>query len=72
VKALNQLGVRNPVRIFHGADDQISEPEQTRRLHRVLHRSIVHLVPNAGHMVTYADSAGVAQAAAVLGGVASP
>lgn len=50
------------VRIFHGAEDQVIEPNQARDLHRALHRSELHLVPNAGHMVTYADTAAIAQA----------
>src|SRR4051795_8768628 len=44
-----------PVRIFHGTGDQVIEPEQARRLHRLLSSSDLHLVEDAGHMVTYAD-----------------
>jgi pimeloyl-ACP methyl ester carboxylesterase len=54
--------IRCPVHIFHGTGDQIIEPEQARRLHRVLGRSDLHLMPDAGHMVTYADSTAIAQA----------
>ncbi|ANW02647.1 alpha/beta fold hydrolase [Bradyrhizobium icense] len=54
--------IRCPVHIFHGTGDQIIEPEQARRLHKVLGRSDLHLMPDAGHMVTYADSTSIAQA----------
>jgi len=47
--------IRCPIYIFHGAEDQLIEPEQARRLHKVLGRSNLHLVNDAGHMVTYAD-----------------
>jgi len=47
--------IRCPVHIFHGTGDQLIEPEQARRLHQVVGRSDLHLVDNAGHMVTYAD-----------------
>jgi pimeloyl-ACP methyl ester carboxylesterase len=47
--------IRCPVHIFHGTGDQLIEPEQARRLHRVVGRSDLHLVNDAGHMVTYAD-----------------
>jgi pimeloyl-ACP methyl ester carboxylesterase len=55
--------IRCPVHIFHGAGDQVSEPEQARRLHRVLSRSELHLLEDAGHMVTYADAAAITKAA---------
>jgi pimeloyl-ACP methyl ester carboxylesterase len=51
-----------PVRIFHGTEDQVIESKQSRDLHQALHRSDLHLVPNAGHMVTYADPAAIAGA----------
>lgn len=54
--------IRCPVHIFHGAQDQIIEAEQARRLHKVLGRSELHLVRDFGHMVTYADSTAMAQA----------
>jgi pimeloyl-ACP methyl ester carboxylesterase len=54
--------VRCPIHIFHGTGDQIIEPEQARRLHEVLGRSDLHLVRDAGHMVTYVDSATIVQA----------
>jgi pimeloyl-ACP methyl ester carboxylesterase len=47
--------IRCPVHIFHGTGDQLIEPEQARRLHQVVGRSDLHLVNDAGHMVTYAD-----------------
>jgi pimeloyl-ACP methyl ester carboxylesterase len=51
-----------PVHIFHGTGDQLIEPEQARRLHKVLGRSHLHVVNDAGHMVTYADGGTIAQA----------
>jgi pimeloyl-ACP methyl ester carboxylesterase len=59
--------IRCPVRIFHGTGDQISEPEQARRLHQVLSRSDLQLVQDAGHMVTYADGAAIALAVDTVG-----
>lgn len=50
------------VQIFHGAEDQVIEREQARDLHQALPRSDLHLVPNAGHMVTYADPAAIVEA----------
>jgi len=47
--------IRCPVHILHGTGDQLIEPEQARRLHQVVGRSDLHLVNDAGHMVTYAD-----------------
>jgi pimeloyl-ACP methyl ester carboxylesterase len=62
--------LRCPVRIFHGTQDQVIEAEQARRLQRVLPHSLLHLVENAGHMVTYADTEAIAQAVANLNGAA--
>ena len=53
--------IQCPVHIFHGTGDQLIEPEQARRLHQVLGRSDLHLVNEAGHMVTYADGGIIAQ-----------
>jgi pimeloyl-ACP methyl ester carboxylesterase len=53
--------IRCPVHIFHGTEDQLIEPEQARRLHLLLSRSDLHLVTDAGHMVTYADEGSIAQ-----------
>lgn len=50
------------VKIFHGAEDQVIEQKQARDLHQALPRSDLHLVPNAGHMVTHADPAAIAEA----------
>ena len=44
-----------PVRIVHGDEDHFIECEQSRHLHEALPRSTLHFVPNAGHMVHYAD-----------------
>ena len=54
--------IRCPIYIFHGTEDRLIEPEQARRLHQVLSHSDLHLVNEAGHMVTYADTATIAQA----------
>ena len=62
--------VQCPVHIFHGTGDQIIEPEQARCLQEVLSRSDLHLVQNAGHMVTYADRATIALAVDSLAGAA--
>jgi pimeloyl-ACP methyl ester carboxylesterase len=58
--------IRCPVRIFHGTGDEVSEPEQARRLHSVLSRSDLRLLDGAGHMATYADVAAIAIAAGTL------
>jgi pimeloyl-ACP methyl ester carboxylesterase len=61
--------VRCPACIFHVTADQISEADQARNLHGALHRSDLHLVPNAGHMVIYADTADIAEAVGTVGGL---
>jgi pimeloyl-ACP methyl ester carboxylesterase len=53
--------IRCPVHIVHGTGDQLIEPEQARRLHQLLGRSDLHLVNDAGHMVTYADGDTISQ-----------
>jgi pimeloyl-ACP methyl ester carboxylesterase len=58
--------IRCPVRIVHGEGDRLIEADQSRRLHNVLPRSVLQLVEDAGHMVTYADSQGIADAVAAL------
>jgi pimeloyl-ACP methyl ester carboxylesterase len=47
------------------------EPEQARYLHRVLRGSVLHLVEDAGHMVTYADGAAIAEAVDTVVGASS-
>jgi pimeloyl-ACP methyl ester carboxylesterase len=64
--------VQCPVRIFHGTGDQVSEYDQARRLDQALRRSSLYLLPDTGHMVTYADTAGLTHAVATLTGVAPP
>jgi pimeloyl-ACP methyl ester carboxylesterase len=49
--------------------DQISGPDQARNLHRALDRSDLHLVQNAGHIVTYADTADIAEAVETVRGL---
>jgi pimeloyl-ACP methyl ester carboxylesterase len=63
--------IQCPVHIFHAAGDQIIEPEQARYLHRALPISVLHLVEDAGHMVTYADGAAIAQAVDTVAGASS-
>jgi pimeloyl-ACP methyl ester carboxylesterase len=53
--------IRCPVHIFHGTGDRLIETEQARRLHQLLGRAELHLVTDAGHMVTYADGGTIAQ-----------
>jgi pimeloyl-ACP methyl ester carboxylesterase len=63
--------IQCPVHIFHGAGDQIIEPEQARYLHRAVPSSVLHLVQDAGHMVTYADGVAIAQAIDTIAGARS-
>jgi pimeloyl-ACP methyl ester carboxylesterase len=53
-----------PVRIFHGMEDRVIEPEQSQRLHEALGHSVLRLVQDSGHMVTYAEPQGIGQAVA--------
>jgi pimeloyl-ACP methyl ester carboxylesterase len=55
-----------PVRIVHGKEDRLIEADQSRRLHEALPHSLLHLVEDAGHMVTYADTPEIADAVAAL------
>ena len=54
--------IKCPVQLIHGDADQLIENEQTVRLHRVLARSDMRLVPQAGHMVHYADPEAISRA----------
>jgi pimeloyl-ACP methyl ester carboxylesterase len=63
---LQYQGIRCPVRILHGKGDRLIEADQSRRLHEALPRSLLHLVEDAGHMVTYADAPEIADAVAAL------
>ena len=63
--------IRCPVRILHGRADQLIEPEQARYLHRALRGSVLHLVEDAGHMVTYADGAAIAEAVDAIAGTSN-
>src|SRR4051812_16212150 len=58
--------LRCPVRIVHGANDQLIEPEQAQRLHQVLGHSVLHLVKEAGHMVTYTSDARIGDTFAAI------
>jgi pimeloyl-ACP methyl ester carboxylesterase len=46
--------------------DRLIEPDQSRRLHEALPRSLLYLAEDVGHMVTYADTSGIADAVAAL------
>jgi pimeloyl-ACP methyl ester carboxylesterase len=54
--------IKSPVRLFHGDHDRFIEREQSRRLHLVTPRSVLHFVQDAGHMVHYVDPAAIANA----------
>jgi pimeloyl-ACP methyl ester carboxylesterase len=58
--------IKCPVRIFHGTEDQVIEPAHSQRLHDVLEDSVLRLVQDSGHMVTYAEPHGIDQAIAAL------
>jgi pimeloyl-ACP methyl ester carboxylesterase len=55
-----------PVRIFHGMEDHVIEQTQSRRLHDAIRGSVLRLVEETGHMVTYAEPHGIAEAVAAL------
>lgn len=60
--------IRCPVSICHGTEDAIIEPQQARDLQRALEgRTDLYLIENAGHMVTHADPATIAQAIRSMG-----
>jgi pimeloyl-ACP methyl ester carboxylesterase len=59
---LRYQSIRCSVSIFHGTGDQVIESEQAERLHGALSRSKLHLVEDAGHMVTYADVPAISDA----------
>ncbi|MGV7219604.1 alpha/beta fold hydrolase [Bradyrhizobium sp. UFLA05-112] len=63
---LQYRGIRCPVRIVHGKGDRLIEADQSRRLHEALPRSLLHLVEDAGHMATYANTPEIADAVAAL------
>src|SRR4051812_46426991 len=69
---LQYQDIRCPVRIVHGTGDRLIEADQSRRLHEALPRSLLHLVEDAGHMVTYADMPGIADAMTALAPLAPP
>src|SRR3954470_12684839 len=58
--------LRCPLHIVHGADDQLIEPEQAQRLHQMLGHSVLHLVKEAGHMVTYTSDARIGDTVAAI------
>jgi pimeloyl-ACP methyl ester carboxylesterase len=55
-----------PVHIFHGRDDQVIEPEQSRRLHKAIGQSVLHIINDGGHMITHAEPHGLAQVVTAL------
>jgi pimeloyl-ACP methyl ester carboxylesterase len=59
-----QAGYRNikcPVQLIHGDSDEVIEKEQTLRMHRVLGRSELRVIPQAGHMVHHVDPEAVSR-----------
>jgi hypothetical protein len=56
-----------PSKYLPRIEDRVIELKQARDLHGAPSRSDLHLVPNAGHMVTYAATATIAQAISSLG-----
>ena len=50
-----------PVHILHGRDDQVIEPEQSRRLHKAIGQSVLQIINEGGHMITHAEPHGIAQ-----------
>ncbi len=58
--------IQCPVRIVHGKGDRLIEADQSRRLHEALPGSLIHLVEDAGHMVTYQDTSRIADAVTAL------
>lgn len=63
---LQYQGIQCPVRIVHGKSDRLIEADQSRRLHKALPHSLLHLAEDAGHMVTYADTPGIVDAVMAL------
>lgn len=63
--------IRCPLRIVHGRGDRLIEADQSCRLHEALPGSLLHLVEDAGHMVTYADTPRIADAIAALTPIAA-
>jgi pimeloyl-ACP methyl ester carboxylesterase len=59
--------IKCPVRLFHGDQDHFIEREQSRHLHQVLPRSVLHFVKDAGHMVHYADPVVITRVVHALG-----
>lgn len=53
-----------PTELFCAAHDTLIEPDQGPRLHRVLAGSVLHLVPDAGHMLHHAVPDEIAAAVA--------
>jgi pimeloyl-ACP methyl ester carboxylesterase len=54
--------IKCPVRLYHGDQDRFIEREQSRHLHGAIRRSVLQFVPDAGHMVHYADARIIAEA----------
>ncbi len=58
--------IKCPVQLLHGDSDQFVEPQQTRRLHRTLTRSVAQFLRPAGHMAHYADPELISRAVTAL------
>lgn len=52
---LQYWNIKCPLQLIHGDADEVIEKDQTLRLHRVLSRSDIQLIQNAGHMVHQVD-----------------
>jgi len=60
--AMQYPHIKQDVRLLHGEQDQFIEQEQSQQLQQRLPRSKLIIVSQAGHMVHYADPAGIARA----------
>ena len=47
--------LRCPVHILHGREDEVIEAEQSRRLHRAIGHSVLHIIEEGGHMITHSE-----------------
>jgi pimeloyl-ACP methyl ester carboxylesterase len=61
-RAMQYPHIKQDVRLLHGEQDQFIELKQSRELQQRLPRSKLSVVSQAGHMVHYADPAGIARA----------
>ncbi len=45
--------LRTPALIMVGSDDRICVPESSYEMNRILKRSVLHVIPSAGHLLQY-------------------